>query len=308
MKNKFLGLKVFLMTLFAVISSACGTVNGEENSSGPSNSGTEEIEKYATVTFDANGGHFNSNETTVKETVIAGNYISAPISPIYDGNFFLGWYTSKTESTKWNFESSIVINDLTLYAHWEKDNLVTVKFDANGGKFSDGSVTQTTRIESGSKLTLPTNPEYIGWEFLGWKANYSDSFWNAENDLVFSDLTLYAQWEDKRAVVYQFENGTISDNEIFILVDHNTEYLSISNKVVVSQGASWKLYYDRLGQVEIPTKICASLSGSLVDGDNYFYILITSYDQTQISVYTLNLHRSFAIFFNFYDDDRIMKT
>ena len=70
-------------------------------------------DKKYTVTFDSQGGSHVSSQT-VKE----GTTISLPI-PTRDGYKFLGWYTEATGGSK--VTSLTVTKNVTLYAHWEKE-------------------------------------------------------------------------------------------------------------------------------------------------------------------------------------------
>lgn len=70
-------------------------------------------DKKYTVTFDSQGGSHVSSQT-VKE----GTTISLP-TPTRDGYKFLGWYTEATGGSK--VTSLTVTKNVTLYAHWEKE-------------------------------------------------------------------------------------------------------------------------------------------------------------------------------------------
>lgn len=76
--------------------------------------------------------------------------------------------------------------------------LLTVTFGANGGAFANGSTTQAVRAESGSTVSLPTNPTRSGYTFTGWntQADGKGTAFTSSN-VVNSDLTVYAQWQKK---------------------------------------------------------------------------------------------------------------
>ena len=93
-----------------------------------------------------------------------------------------------------------------------------------------------------------------------------------------------------------------------MLVDSSVDAVSLSNKVVCSADSVWRLYYDRLGQTEIPTKMAAGLTGSLANGDNTFYIVVTSQDGTQTNLYELTVHRSYAVNVGYYNGDTLLKS
>ncbi|MCH5160213.1 MAG: leucine-rich repeat protein [Clostridiales bacterium] len=185
---------------------------------------------------------------------------------------------------------------------------VIVTYDANGGAFADGN-TFTQEVNEGSKLTAPTSPTRTNYTFAGWAKNKSGSdMWKFDEDTVTSDTTLYAQWNQAAAALFSVEGASIDGTEVLLVVAETVDSVGLSNKVVCSDGATWKLYYDMLGQTEIPTKVAVGASGALRSGSNVFYIVVTSADGTQVNTYTLTVFRSFAITVSFYDGDNLLKT
>ena len=68
-----------------------------------------------TITFDSNGG------SAVSDTKVELNqYITKPADPIKEGFKFVGWYSDKELTKAWDFEKTVVMYDLTLYAKWEE--------------------------------------------------------------------------------------------------------------------------------------------------------------------------------------------
>lgn len=66
-----------------------------------------------TVTFNPNGGEFSVSLTIeVKE----GDKIPEPPKPTKNGAIFSGWYAGKSSSSKWNFETGTVTENITLTA------------------------------------------------------------------------------------------------------------------------------------------------------------------------------------------------
>ena len=69
-----------------------------------------------TVTFDSNGG------SAVKaQTVRNGAKASKPVDPTKEGYVFKGWYSDKSLTKAFNFNSAVKSN-LTLYAKWETES------------------------------------------------------------------------------------------------------------------------------------------------------------------------------------------
>ena len=131
------------------------------------------------VTFDADGG----TPAPARQTVDAGQKVSAVAEPKKEGYTFLGWYNGET---KWNFASDTVTGDITLKAKWNCD----VTFDAGGG--SPVPVKET--IASGSKLAAPVNPvKSDAGDFQGWYNG--DKKWDFAADTVSAHMTLKAKYQ-----------------------------------------------------------------------------------------------------------------
>ena len=110
------------------------------------------------------------------------------------------------------------------------------------------------------------------------------------------------------AMIPHVEGGTIDGFNIYMFVDADVKTVALSDIVTCAKNSTWKLYEDSYGQIEIPTKVAASASGELSDGDNVFYIIVTSKDGHDTNNYTLTIYRSFEISVNYYDTDTHLKT
>ena len=184
---------------------------------------------------------------------------------------------------------------------------VTVTFDSNGGVFEEETTIIEQSVNNGSTLIAPTSPTRTNFQFSGWALNASGSkMWDFAIDKVTGDLTLYAIWEQASAKIFSVENAAINEMEIYMMVDNNIDSVSLANKVVCSLNSSWRLYYDKLGQMEIPTKIAAGSMGVLLNGINEFYIVVTSMDNTQVNVYKLTIFKSFPIKVFYYDGEDLL--
>ncbi len=137
------------------------------------------------VSFDANRGTPN-----ISEVVKSGDCAVAPADPTRTGYKFLGWYTMASGGEKFDFTTPVTAN-FTLYAHWYSDvyKSYTVTFDANGGYPS-----HTETVESGSKVSEPSDPSKYGYEFDGWFTKKSGGSEFNFNTAIKSNLTLYAHW------------------------------------------------------------------------------------------------------------------
>ena len=181
----------------------------------------------------------------------------------------------------------------------------TVTFDSQGG-----SMVQSVRVKSGDKLTAPANPTRTSYNFSGW---YKDSaytkIWDFSVEQVTQDITLYARWIAEDGKIIAVENAKIDGLDIFMVVRNDVTDVRLANAVTIGGNAVWKLYLDKLGTQEIPTKIAASTNGILREGDNVFYIVSTSSDGQQVRTYTLTIHRSYYATVSVYDPyDKLYNT
>lgn len=69
------------------------------------------------VSFDSKGG---TSINTI-DGIAYNEIITAPAEPVKEGYTFNGWYTDETGDTKWNFSEDRVVQDITLFARWRKD-------------------------------------------------------------------------------------------------------------------------------------------------------------------------------------------
>ena len=148
-----------------------------------------------TVTFVSNGG------TAVEaQSVSSGARASKPANPTRAGHAFKGWYSDKSLTKAYDFNSAVKSN-LTLYAKWEA-NEYTVTFVSNGGT----SVARQT-VSYGARASRPSDPTLEGSQFAGW---YTDAACTEAYDFgsaVKSNLTLYAKWEKKATYTVTFDSN-----------------------------------------------------------------------------------------------------
>lgn len=104
------------------------------------------------------------------------------------------------------------------------------------------------------------------------------------------------------------DGATIDKDKISLFVEHDIGSVSLSGKVHVSDKCTWKLFSDKLGRNEIITKVAASDSGELLDGDNNFYILVSSKDTDDIALYELTIYRSYEVEITYWFNDEVYKT
>ncbi|WP_405154339.1 InlB B-repeat-containing protein [Paenibacillus sp. FSL K6-0108] len=153
-----------------------------------------------TVNFDPTGG-----SVVADQTVPYGELVTAPDVPTKAGYTFGGWYTDSGLSQAFDFDTTTVTADITLYAKWTV-NSYTVHFASNGG-----SVVADQSIQHGDLAAVPDSPTKAGHTFGGW---YTDSglsqAFDFNNTTVTNDLTLYAKWTvNSYTVNFDSNGGTV---------------------------------------------------------------------------------------------------
>ncbi|MCD7729359.1 MAG: hypothetical protein LUI60_05535, partial [Clostridia bacterium] len=120
--------------------------------------------------------------------------------------------------------------------------------------------------------------------------SYSNSVIESEESSTSSDES-----ENLEISLSDTLNATINDTEIYLFADYTTTTINLSRNLTCPSNCSWKLYAGN-GITEIATKIL-----SLSDGNNTFYVVVTSKNDDSVSVtYTISVYKSFAVTVNYY--------
>jgi len=109
-----------------------------------------------TVSFDSNGG-----SPVESVTVGRGVKIGAPTVPARPGYKFEGWYCDKEY---YDFESTVVVSDMTLTAAWTIENYA-IAYDVVGGQNAEGNPSDYTVESEDIAVLYPTK---AGYNFVGW--------------------------------------------------------------------------------------------------------------------------------------------
>ena len=130
-------------------------------------------------------------------------YDKKPANPTKLGSLFDGWFKDAALTEPFHFiENYELTSNLTLYAKWER---CTVSFETNGG-----TPIAPIHVNDEGKITLPANPTLEGQIFDCWfkDSNLTIPF-DAENDIISTNITLYANWvlneEDLSYTIYGVE-------------------------------------------------------------------------------------------------------
>lgn len=163
------------------------------------------------VTFDVRGHGYAPSQ----QTFPYGGTATQPKDLYAEGYTFAGWYTDPECTSKYDF-SKEVKEDITLYALWLADGIVT--FDVQG----HGTAPEAQQIKYGKTATEPEDPTEEGYVFVKW---FTDSACTTEYDFsapVTGDITLYAKWLLKVIGMNLHADGTKLDGTYYML---NTDVL-----------------------------------------------------------------------------------
>ena len=178
-------LQMFYFMFFFLLMVGIGTTlsSCKDDSTKPTNTPTLSTSPTETesktefeVIFDSQGG-----TNIEKKIVLDGEKVSAPEEPSLPGYTFAGWYLDAacSDEKKWDFATSVVTSNVTLYAKWVEEESApvttyTVTFDPNGGEFTEAL---TVTVDANSPVDVPaTSPIKIGEEFMGWQLDEGVNF------------------------------------------------------------------------------------------------------------------------------------
>ena len=173
-------------------------------------------------TFDANGGIFDNDQYIIEKKIKHGKYNGyAPYEPFLENKLFVGWKDNNGTYYRDGEISGTFESDTTFTAQWA--DTVTVTYDANGGKFYDGSSTYINElIPNGVEAYYwPDEPKTDGMLFAGWKINGTGELYSSDEiaNYVFNqDTKLVAQWKVSYIITFVSSDGYINRKE------DNTEY------------------------------------------------------------------------------------
>ena len=180
-----------------------------------------------TVTFNSNGG------SEVEPVMLKANTkLPKPSNPTRDAYRFLGWYRDSALTQEFNFDSTPIQHDMTLYAKWVSNIIIseqliidptifrflldqrTITFESNGG-----SAIANQTIAKGNTVEKPADPVRLLADFSGWYTNEALTQAYDFATLVEEDFTLYAKWATKKVVTFESNGGSAvtfeSNGEIF---------------------------------------------------------------------------------------------
>ncbi|KOS60634.1 InlB B-repeat-containing protein [Lysinibacillus agricola] len=222
------------------------------------------------ITFDSNGG-----SEVPPQTVGYNDLVKTPATPVKDGYHFDGWYKETALNNAWDFAKDKVTADITLYAKWTKDYMVT--FDSNGG-----SEIPSQTVPYKALVKAPSNPKKEGYLFIGWYKNENfTKAWDFAKDVVTEDLTLYARWMKEshgcditfkdvdqnwaqdmikevaeRCIIIGFPDGTFRPNDmiqrqhVVLMIDRALQPAPIRDAVAFSDVPKSHVNYEQITRLQ----------------------------------------------------------
>ncbi|WP_459189087.1 InlB B-repeat-containing protein [Parabacteroides sp. APC149_11_2_Y6] len=178
-----------------------------------------EAAQACVVTFDAQGG-----SEVAPLTVNKGEKLAKPTNPTKENCSFLGWYKDAAYTSAWEFATDVVNEDITLYARWSNpgEAVYTVTFDTDGG-----NEMEPASVKANEKLTMPANPQKLGFKFRGWYSDAEKQVVYNFNTPVTGDITLYAKWMKSEIALENFSTSALAGTGIIWYPE--TKTLDITN-------------------------------------------------------------------------------
>ena len=222
-----------------------------------------------------------------------GETIEMPDNPEKEGYVFQGWFWDEGTWTQ-PFTASSLLNQpvseaLSVYAYFisEAELAATrlVTFETMGA----GAV-NPMRIGVGATIPQPQGLSRPGYYLVGWyrEADFTTK-WNFATDKVTADMTLYAKWvssNDMAGAEIIAGDMVINGRNADIRIPNASATFSFSEHITVSPYAVYGIYTDQACTAEIPSGIV-----DVNIGNNVFYIMVTSGNGSNKSIYTANVYR-----------------
>lgn len=236
MKRNYLIFAVILIAVLAFTLSGCGK---EEQS----------LDGLYIATFELEGGTLETPTSSVNTSINFAYHPNTRVLNPCDLNgyeifrpdyVFTGWYTDKScsESSKWNFNSYITTEKLTLYAGWKKavkltytvsyvdENGETVslgQYDVNGGdKFND-RMNHAKKRKGYTPLGYYSDPECT----LAWDADFTHPGGDVDLDVRIYVSYMEGVWTFVDTLS-EFEDAISANENVYLTADIDCEGAALS--------------------------------------------------------------------------------
>lgn len=212
------------------------------------------------VYIDRNTYRFTTvvDEVETKTDYLYGSILAEPATPVKTGYEFDGWDSEIPET--------MPAEDLKITATWNA-NSYDATFDANGGKWTDGSSQKIVSVKFDSEIIYPEAPEKQGYVFSGWalgdknlgtnlgvmddvKGKMFTAVWVSSTDTVYTVETYTMNVEGEYEKSTQTLRGTTDDiASVTLDVENgltiNTEKSVLSGTIAADNSLVLTVYIDR---------------------------------------------------------------
>ena len=161
--------------------------------------------------------------------VVAGEYASKPANPTRENYKFVNWCTDKLGQNEFDFSTTVINANITLYANWEQE--FAVYFDLD-----NGTAVSKVAAKLNAPILMNVAPSVLreGYQFLGWYNG--DTLYDFATP-VTTVLNLKAHWKAiasgkaARTVTIDFNAGVNYQSVSFYVEDGATTFTP-SNPVI----------------------------------------------------------------------------
>lgn len=232
--------------------------SGSDENSGNSSGNDSNQEVVFTVTLNLNGGTIDGDSSPRYYQYGKGEEVNNLPTPKYgNGDYvFVGWFTKSGEKVDDSFK---ITENMDLYAHWAKSNVV-INLDPNGGKVDLTS----KEVKYGKVFSLPV-AQKEGYVFRGWydgerRITNERGLSLLPYDLVSDNPSLKARYIKENITLSFYYGNQLVKTKGYSL---NDDFNSMITENFDSQEILWGWYSD-----DSYTKFVDSVDDLLINGDN----------------------------------------
>jgi len=143
--------------------------------------------------------HSNGGSIIADAYVVNGKPADKPADPTKDGFAFLGWYADEELKTPFDFITTLITADTTIYARWVEKVANRVEYTATFDLGYEGAEALPEVTTIGGKLYNLASPTRDGYNFEGWFiSTYGESdkltYQYTEDITLTENTTLFAIW------------------------------------------------------------------------------------------------------------------